>query len=72
MASDPGRHEFAFRLSSLVQEGNADGTAVRRTLRDGVQKELKVTGTAFLAHPERQALRERVEGGSLDDQSYYR
>ena len=59
-------------LERYYQQGIDEGSRVRDKLRDGVQEALKVLGTAFLAHPDSQALRERVEGGSLDDQGYYR
>ena len=59
-------------LERYYQQGIDEGTRVRDKLRDGVQEALKVLGTAFLAHPDSQALRERVEAGGLDEQSYYR
>ena len=59
-------------LSRYYEQGIDEGSRVRDKLRDGVQEALKVLGTAFLAHPDSHALRERVEAGGLDDHGYYR
>jgi len=60
------------RLEKYYQQGIDQGGRVRDHLRDGVEGALRELGTAFLAHPESQALREPIQSGRLDAVGYYR
>jgi hypothetical protein len=46
------------------------GTAARERLRDGVEVALRELGNGFLQHPSNNALRERLQSGSLDPNAY--
>src|SRR5581483_9525062 len=59
-------------LERYYQQGIEQGGRVREKLRDGVEQALQILGTAFLAHPESEALRERLSSGALDATAYYR
>jgi len=59
-------------LERYYQQGIDEGGRVREKLRDGVEEALKVLGTAFLAHQDSRALRDRFAGGQLDAPRFYR
>ena len=41
-------------------------------LRDGVEQAIAALGSGFLAHPANASLRDRLRGGQLGTQDYYR
>ena len=59
-------------LERYYQQGIDEGGRVRDKLRDGVQEALKIVGTAFLAHPDSGALREKFARNHIDAPRYYR
>jgi len=59
-------------LERYYQQGIDEGGRVRDKLRDGVEEALRVLGTAFLAHADSRALRDRCAGGQMDAPRYYR
>ncbi len=59
-------------LERYYQQGLDEGGRVREHLRDGVEAALKQLGTAFLAHPDSDELREKLRSGLLDEVGYYR
>ncbi len=48
------------------------GTRALEGLRGGVEEAIRALGSGFLSHPANDALRERLRGGDLDVQDYYR
>lgn len=59
-------------LEFYHQESLQQGGRVRDRLRDGVESALKSLGNGFLQHPQSQALREKLEAGTLTEVAYYR
>lgn len=53
------------------QTGLADGIRVRAGLREGVQRALLTLGSGFLAHPDNETLRQHLQQGELDKDSYF-
>jgi methylase of polypeptide subunit release factors len=59
-------------LERWVRQAQEQGTRALDQLRDGVQTAIEALGVGFLEHPANTALRDRLEGGALDKQDYYR
>lgn len=59
-------------LERAYQQGIDEGGRVRDHLSDGVEDALRTLGTAFLVHPDSDALREAFANGRLDAAGYYR
>lgn len=59
-------------LEKYYQQGIEEGGRVREHLREGVEKALQLLGTAFLAHPDSEALRQAIAAGRLSAVDYYR
>lgn len=59
-------------LERYYQQGIDEGGRVREKLSIGVAKSLRVLGTAFLAHPKSEALRQKFQSGQLNSAMYYR
>ncbi|MGC9528768.1 MAG: Eco57I restriction-modification methylase domain-containing protein [Limnospira sp.] len=59
-------------LEFYHQESLQQGGRVRDRLRDGVERALVLLGTGFLQHENSRKLRDRVEGGDLDGETFYR
>jgi hypothetical protein len=57
------------RWSRMAQK---EGTRVLDHLRDGVEQAIAALGSGFLDHPANASLRERLRGGQLSTQDYYR
>lgn len=53
------------------EAGQEEGTRVREGLREGVTEALLTLGSGFLAHPANQALRQSLQDGALDKDSYF-
>jgi hypothetical protein len=62
----------ACRLEKYYQQGIEEGGRVREHLREGVEAALQHLGTAFLAHPDSEALRQAITSGRLSAVDYYR
>lgn len=59
-------------LEKYYQHGVEQGGRVKEKLREGVEEALKTLGTALLAHPASDQLREAIGSGRLDGAGYYR
>lgn len=59
-------------LEQWTRTAHEQGTRALDQLRNGVEKAIAALGGGFLAHPVNTALREKLRGGSLDSQDYYR
>ncbi|MFQ5455357.1 MAG: Eco57I restriction-modification methylase domain-containing protein [Nitrospirota bacterium] len=59
-------------LEQYYQYGIETGGRVREHLRDGVEEALKIFGNGFLSHPNNHALREKIQKGDTDPDTYYR
>ena len=59
-------------LEQYFQQGIDEHSRVRDKLRDGVEQALKKLGNAFLTHRASAEIRERLDAGALDSESYYR
>ena len=59
-------------LENYFTLGIEEGGRVREKLRDGVKSALEVLGTALIAHPRNDALRNEIRSGRLDETRYYR
>ncbi|MGE3075129.1 MAG: N-6 DNA methylase [Dehalococcoidia bacterium] len=59
-------------LEKYYRQGVEQGGRVKEKLRDGVEEALKTFGTALLAHPSSDQLREAIRSGRLDELGYYR
>jgi len=53
------------------KEGQEQGEPVREGLRTGVTDALLALGTGFLAHPDNEALRARLDSGALTKDAYF-
>lgn len=53
------------------REAQETGERALAKLRDGVANAMQVLGSGFLAHPQNEALREKIAGGRLTPQEYY-
>lgn len=59
-------------LERYHAQGIEQGGRVREKLRDGVEEALRILGSAFLRHPDSDALRANMSSGALDATAYYR
>ncbi|MCZ7576331.1 MAG: N-6 DNA methylase [Dehalococcoidia bacterium] len=59
-------------LEKYYRQGVEQGGRVKEKLRDGVESALETLGTAFLAHPASDELRDALRSGKLSDADYYR
>ncbi len=59
-------------LEKWSRTAQREGTRVLDHLRDGVEQAIAALGSGFLAHPANASLRERLRGGQLSTQDYYR
>ncbi len=59
-------------LEKYYRQGVEQGGRVKEKLRDGVEEALKTFGSALLAHPSSDQLREAIRSGRLDELGYYR
>ncbi len=59
-------------LEKWSRTAQKEGTRVLDHLRDGVEQAIAALGSGFLAHPANVSLRERLRGGQLSTQDYYR
>jgi hypothetical protein len=59
-------------LEKWATEARDSGTRALDRLRDGVHRALQSLGQGFLDHPNNTHLRQRLRGGDLDAQDYYR
>jgi len=59
-------------LEKWSRTAQKEGTRVLDHLRDGVEQAITSLGSGFLAHPANASLRERLRGGQLSTQDYYR
>src|SRR5690606_10890014 len=67
-----GERAEQFWLERWAQEAAESGTRALDDLRDGVQAAIEALGRGFLEHPANGALRDKLRGGELDKQDYYR
>ncbi len=67
----PGEPASACHLEAWRNAGKEEGTRAREFLRDGVEEALKALGRGFLAHPDNQALRAALAGGTLTRDAYF-
>lgn len=66
---DPALECWLEKWSRTAQK---EGTRVLDHLRDGVEQAIAALGSGFLAHPANAELRDRLRGGQLGTQDYYR
>ncbi len=59
-------------LEKWTQEARQRGARALDQLRDGVQDAISALGSGFLAHPANAALRDKLNGGTLTKQDYFR
>lgn len=59
-------------LEKWSRTAQREGTRVLDHLRDGVEQAIAALGSGFLAHPANASLRDRLRGGQLGTQDYYR
>ncbi len=59
-------------LEKWSRTAQKEGTRVLDHLRDGVEQAIAALGSGFLAHPANAELRDRLRGGQLSTQDYYR
>ena len=59
-------------LEQWSRTAQKEGTRVLDHLRDGVEQAIAALGSGFLAHPANAELRDRLRGGQLSTQDYYR
>jgi hypothetical protein len=59
-------------LEKWSRTAQKEGTRVLDHLRDGVEQAITSLGSGFLAHPANAELRDRLRGGQLSTQDYYR
>jgi len=60
------------RLEQWSKQAQEIGTRALDQLRNGVEEAIKALGRGFLAHPANGGLRQRLAGGALDKQDFYR
>lgn len=60
------------RLEQWSKQAQQIGTRALEQLRNGVEEAIKSLGRGFLAHPANGRLRQRLVGGALDKQDFYR
>ena len=58
-------------IEGYHQKTIEQGTRIREGLREAVTDALEILGTGFLAHPENRSLREKIEGGKLDHNTFF-
>ncbi len=59
-------------LEKWTKEAQETGRRALDQLRRGVEQAIESLGQGFIAHPDNQALRDRLQSGALDKQDYYR
>jgi hypothetical protein len=59
-------------LEKWTQEARQRGTRALAQLRDGVEETITALGSGFLAHPANTTLRDKLTGGTLSKQDYFR
>ena len=59
-------------LEKWSKQAQTEGRRALDHLRDGVEKSLAVFGTGFISHPANKALRDRLQGGELRKDDFYR
>lgn len=70
-ASAPGDKGDACIWEQWKLEGQAQGQRIRSAMRIGVTSALQTLGDAFLQHRENEALRQRLQEGSLSVDAYF-
>jgi len=60
------------RLEQWSKQAQEIGTRALDQLRNGVEEAIKSLGRGLLAHPANSGLRQRLTGGALDKQDFYR
>jgi hypothetical protein len=67
----PGERRESAWLERWTQTAASEGTRALTGLRDGVERAIEALGQGLLSHPDNVRLREQLESGELDIDTYY-